>query len=141
MAKKEKIVQTKARKKTALARARIKEGVGEIKVNGIPLAVHKPEFARDVMLEPIAIAQDVLGKNFEYGLNIVVNVSGGGIMGQAYATRTAIGKALIKWTENDDLKKAYLNYDRSLIIDDIRRKEPKKYLRKGARARPTKSFR
>ena len=141
MAKKEKIVLTKARKKTAIARARIREGVGEIKINGIPLPICKPEVAKEVMLEPINIAQDVLGKNFEYGLSISVNVNGGGIMGQAYATRTAIGKALVKWTGSEDLKKAYSEYDRSLIIDDIRMKEPKKYLRKGARARPTKSFR
>ena len=141
MAKKEKIVQTKARKKMAIARARIKRGVGEIKVNGVPLPVFKPDVAKDVMLEPIMLAQNVLGTNFEYGLNIAVTVNGGGIMGQAYATRTAIGKALVKWTESEELKKTYLDYDRSLMIDDVRMKEPKKYLKKGARARPTKSFR
>lgn len=139
--KKEKVVLTMGRKKTAIARVTLREGVGDIKVNGVPLTILKPEAAREIMLEPIYIAQDVLGKNFEYGINITVNANGGGVMGQAYATRTAVGKALVRWSGNDKLKKAYLDYDRSLIIDDVRIKEPKKYLRKGARAKPIKSYR
>ena len=141
MTKKERLVLTMGRKKTAIARVRVKEGVGDIKINGIPVSIYKPEAAREIMLEPILIAQDVLGKGFENGLNITANVYGGGIMGQAYAARTAVGKALVKWSGNDNLKKAYLDYDRSLIIDDIRIKESKKCLRKGARAKPIKSFR
>ena len=139
--KKEKVVLTMGRKKKAIARVALRDGVGDIKVNGVPVSILKPEAAREIMLEPISIAQDVLGKNFEYGINLTVNVSGGGIMGQAYAARTAMGKALVKWSDNDNLKKAYLEYDRSLIIDDVRIKEPKKYLRKGARAKPIKSYR
>ncbi len=139
--KKEKVVLTMGRKKKAIARVALREGVGDIKVNGVPVSILKPEAAREIMLEPIYIAQDVLGKNFEYGINIAVNANGGGVMGQAYATRTAMGKALVKWSGNDNLKKAYLDYDRSLIIDDVRIKEPKKYLRKGARAKPIKSYR
>jgi len=141
MTKKGKVVLTMGRKKKAIARVALREGVGNIKVNGVPVSILKPEAAREIMLEPILIAQDVLGKNFEYGINLTVNVSGGGIMGQAYAARTAMGKALVKWSDNDNLKKAYLEYDRSLIIDDVRIKEPKKYLRKGARAKPIKSYR
>ena len=141
MTKKERLVLTMGRKKTAVARVRVKDGVGDIKINGIPVSIYKPEAAREIMLEPIMIAQDVLGKGFENGLTISANVSGGGIMGQAYAARTAMGKALVKWSGNDNLKKAYLDYDRSLIIDDVRIKESKKYLRKGARAKPIKSFR
>ena len=141
MTKKGKVVLTMGRKKKAIARVALREGVGDIKVNGVPVSILKPEAAREIMLEPILIAQDVLGKNFEYGINITVNVSGGGIMGQAYAARTAMGKALVKWSDNDNLKKAYLDYDRSLIIDDVRIKESKKYLRKGARAKPIKSYR
>jgi len=141
MVKKEKIVLTKGAKKTAIARVRIREGVGDVKVNGIPLSIYKPEAAKEIMLEPIVIAQDILGRNFEYGLNISAIVRGGGTMGQAYAVRTAIGKGLVRWSDNDALKKAYLDYDRSLMINDIRVKESKKYLRKGARAKPIKSYR
>ena len=139
--KKEKVVLTMGRKKKAVARVALRDGVGDIKVNGVPLSIIKPEAAREIMLEPISIAQDVLGKNFEYGINMTVNANGGGVMGQAYAARTAMGKALVRWSGNDNLKKAYLDYDRSLIIDDVRIKEPKKYLRKGARAKPIKSYR
>jgi small subunit ribosomal protein S9 len=141
MAKKEKTIVTMGRKKTAIARVTIQEGVGDIKINGVPLSIVKPESAKEVIMEPILLGQDVLGKNFEYGLSISANIHGGGIMGQAYAARTAIGKALVRWTGSDSLKKAYHDYDRSLIIDDIRIKEPKKYLRKGARAKPIKSYR
>lgn len=141
MVKKEKVVLTMGRKKTAIARVRVKEGIGDIKVNGVPISLLKPAAAVEIIMEPIVIAQNVFGKGFENGLDIMVNVKGGGIMGQAYAARTAIGKALVKWSENENLKKAYHDYDRSLIIDDVRIKEAKKYLRKGARAKPIKSFR
>jgi len=141
MVKKETAVVTMGRKKTAIARVRIREGVGSIKFNGVPVHLVKPEAAREVLLEPIMVAQDVLGKNFEYGLDISANVHGGGIMGQAYAARTALGKALVKWTANENLKKTFHDYDRSMMIDDVRKKESKKCLRKGARAKPTKSYR
>jgi small subunit ribosomal protein S9 len=141
MTKKEKSITTMGRKKTAIARVTIREGAGDIKFNGMPVHLMKPDAAKEAILEPIVLAQDVLGKNFEYGLNLSANVNGGGIMGQAYAARTAIGKALVRWTGNENLKKVFHDYDRSLIIDDVRKKEPKKYLRKGARAKPIKSYR
>ena len=87
------------------------------------------------------IAKEVLGEKSIEGLDIDINVKGGGISGQAFACRTALGKAFVQWSKDDTLKKTYLDYDRSLIIDDVRVKESKKYLRKGARARPTKSYR
>ena len=62
-------------------------------------------------------------------------------MGQAHAARTALGKALIAWTNNEKLKELFLSYDRSIIIDDVRQKEAKKFLRKGARAKGIKSYR
>lgn len=136
-----KIVLTKGKKKTAVARVRIREGKGIMKVNKIAMNVYEPVFARKIINEPIAIAENVLGSGFTDSLDIRVNVNGGGVIGQAQACRTALGKALVDWTKNMDLKKAFLEYDRSLLIDDIRRKESKKFMRKGARARPTKSYR
>lgn len=139
--KKEKIILTKGKKKTAVARVRIRIGSGVIKINKTPLGILKPAYAKEIILEPIQIAREVLGEDFANDLDIKANVKGGGIMGQAQACRTALGKALVKWSKSDKLKKRYLDYDRSLLIDDIRKKEPKKFLRKGARARPTKSYR
>lgn len=141
MIKKEKIVLTKGKKKTATARVRIKKGIGSIKINGIPLEIFQPTAAKEIIEEPILLAENVLGKNFALDLDIDANIKGGGVIGQAYACRTALGKGLLEWSENKELKKTYLDYDRSLITDDVRVKESKKYLRKGARAKPIKSYR
>ena len=141
MVKKEKIVLTKGRKKTSMARVRIRKGIRSLKINGKPVEIYEPELARRVIEEPFVLAARVLGETALDELDIDVNVKGGGTMGQAYACRTAIGKALLEWTGNEDLRKMFVEYDRTLIIDDVRLKEPKKYLRKGARARPIKSYR
>ena len=139
--KKSRIVTLRGKKKTAIARIRIKKGDGSIKINGIPLGIFTPAHARRAMMEPITLAEDVLGNGFADVLDIDINVNGGGVMGQAYASRTALGKGLVEWSRSEDLKKLYTDYDRSLIIDDVRRTESKKCLRKGARARPTNSYR
>lgn len=141
MAKKEKVVLTKGRKKTSMARVRIRAGNASIKINGVILDIYQPELAKRVIMEPLAIAGEVLGDSFADGLDIDVNVVGGGVMGQAYACRTAIGKALVEWSGDEELKKRFVEYDRTLVIDDARLKEPKKYLRKGARSKPIKSYR
>lgn len=139
--KKPKLVITKGKKKTAVARVVIKEGRGTVRVNGAPVANYNPEYAKQIILEPIIIASDVLGKDFEKAIGITANIKGGGVMSQAQACRTAIGKALVEWTKNADLKDAFSKYDRTMIVDDVRRKESKKFLRKGARAKPIKSYR
>jgi small subunit ribosomal protein S9 len=138
---KKKVVTTKGKKKKAVARVRIKEGKGIIKINGKSPEAIEEKYSKEVLLEPLKIAEEVLGKNFYEKIDIYLNIQGGGIMGQAHAGRTALGKALVEWTKNDKLKEEFLNYDRSLLIDDVRQKEPKKYLRKGARAKHIKSYR
>ncbi len=139
--KTEKIIMTRGKKKEAIARVRIKKGKGTIKINGKLIDAYEPESAKEVIMEPIIIAETVLGNGFYESLDIQANVKGGGVMGQAYACRTALGKALVEWSGSEDLKKKFTEYDRTLIIDDVRRKEPKKFLRKGARAKPIKSYR
>lgn len=139
--KKSKIIQTKGRKKTAMARLSLRPGKGRVKLNGELLENFKPEVAREVIMEPVIIAENVLGKDQMAGVDVDINTYGGGVMGQAYACRTALGKALVKFSNSDNLKNAFLEYDRSLLIDDVRKKEPKKCLRLGARAKPTKSYR
>jgi len=139
--KKKKVVLTKGRKKMAIARARVKEGPRSIKINGTALAVYSTRLARDVVMEPIILAKQTLGDAFDEGLSVEINVDGGGAMGQAYAARTALGKALVEWSGSEELKTLFGDYDRTLLADDSRQKEPKKYLRLGARAKPTKSYR
>jgi small subunit ribosomal protein S9 len=136
-----KFVLTKAKKKTAIARVRIKRGRGLVRINGKLLAQMTPDLAKEIIYEPLMLAEDLIGSEFVNSMDITANVQGGGIMGQAQATRTAIGKALVEFGGGEKLRKRFVEYDRSLIVDDVRKKEPKKYLRKGARAKPIKSYR
>jgi small subunit ribosomal protein S9 len=124
------------KRKTAIARATVSEGKGRVRINLKPIEFHEPEMARTKMMEPIVIAGDSVKK-----LDIDVNVQGGGVMGQADASRTAIAKAIIAHTNDAELKRKYLSYDRSLLVSDPRRKLPKKPLGRGARVKRQKSYR
>ena len=129
-------VQTYGKRKTAIARAIIVEGNGRIRINKRPLEVMEPEMARMKMREPLVLAGDLAGK-----VDIEVNVSGGGVMGQAEAVRTAIGKGLVEFSRDLKLRDLFLEYDRTIVKDDVRRKETKKYGGHGARAKRQKSYR
>jgi len=134
---KRKILLTSGKRKTAIARAVVKPGRGRIRINGIPLEIWEPEVARMKIMEPLLLAgKDVWGE-----LDIDVNVSGGGFMGQAEAARMAIARALWKWTKSNRLYKTFINYDRTMLAGDPRQKEPKKFGGPGARARFQKSYR
>jgi len=74
-------------------------------------------------------------------VDIDVTVSGGGFMAQAEAARTAIARGLVEWSGDEELRKVYLEYDRSLLVNDVRRKEPKKQGGRGARKRRQTSYR
>jgi len=131
-----KVVNTSGKRKTAVARASVQKGTGLVRINNKPVELYEPEIARWKILEPIKIAGDHMNK-----INIDVEVNGGGIMGQASATRTAIAKGLVEFTGDPSLKIALLDHDRSLLVSDSRRKEPKKQLGRGARKKRQKSYR
>ncbi|MCD6522897.1 MAG: 30S ribosomal protein S9 [Candidatus Diapherotrites archaeon] len=141
MARKKADILTKAKKKTAIARAVIKKGTGNIRINSKSIDTITDEMVRDEIMIPFKIASNILGEGFEDNIDIYVNVRGGGVMGRAEAVKSAIARAIVKYTNNDKLKDAFLSYDRHLLVDDVRRKEPKKALRKGARAKYQKSYR
>ena len=131
-----KIVNTAGKRKTAIARATVQKGSGLVRINKIPVELYEPEVARWKILEPINLASSYIDK-----INIDVNVKGGGFMSQAYAARTAIAKGIVEYTGDPSLKLTYLDYDRSLLVSDSRRKEPKKPLGRGARKKRQKSYR
>jgi small subunit ribosomal protein S9 len=131
-----KIVNTSGKRKTATARATVQKGKGLIRINKQPLEIYEPEIARWKILEPIQIADNHINS-----IDIDVNVKGGGFMSQASAVRTAIAKGLVEYTNDPSLKLAYLDHDRSLLVSDSRRKEPKKPLGRGARKKRQKSYR
>ncbi|MGQ0534941.1 MAG: 30S ribosomal protein S9 [Methanobacteriota archaeon] len=131
-----KVINVSGKRKTAIARAAVRRGVGRIRVNHVPIEIHRPELARLKILEPLQLAKDWAAK-----VDIDVEVSGGGIMGQAEAARTAIARGIIEMSEDDDLKALFLRYDRNLLVNDARRKEPKHPLGRGARKKRQKSYR
>ncbi|MEA2055217.1 MAG: 30S ribosomal protein S9 [Candidatus Thermoplasmatota archaeon] len=131
-----KIVSTSGKRKTAIARASVKKGAGLVRINNIPVELYEPEITRWKVMEPLKIADKPMEK-----LDIDVTVSGGGFMSQASAIRTAIAKGLVEFTGDPSLKIAFLDHDRSLLVSDSRRKEPKKPLGRGARKKRQKSYR
>ena len=82
-----------------------------------------------------------MAEKYKNKVNIKVNVTGGGPVSQAEAARTAIAKALAEFTKDEELKRMFMEYDRTLLVSDTRRKEPKKQLGRGARKRRQKSYR
>ncbi|MEM2673396.1 MAG: 30S ribosomal protein S9 [Candidatus Bathyarchaeia archaeon] len=132
-----KVLVVSGKRKTAIAKAIIKPGMGRIRINNIPLEIYEPDVARLKILEPLIEAGEDVWKN----LDINVKVKGGGFMGQAEAARMAIARALVKWTKSAALKSTFLKLDRTLIAGDPRRGEPKKFGGPGARARDQKSYR
>ncbi len=132
-----KVLVISGKRKTAIARAVAKPGIGSIRINRIPLEIFEPEMARRKMMEPLIHAGDEVWKQ----LDIDVKVSGGGYMGQAEAARMAIANVLLKWRKSPQLRRVFAEYDRTMIVGDPRRKEPKKFGGPGARARDQKSYR
>jgi len=131
-----KVINSSGKRKTAIARATIKNGKGRVKINSVPLEIHEPELARLKMMEPLELAGKRVVK-----VDIDVNVNGGGVMGQATATRTAIARGLVDYFEDEELRLKFKDFDRSLLVNDPRRSEPKHPLGRGARKKRQKSYR
>src|SRR3989338_8235970 len=93
-----KVIQTTGKRKTSVARATLKQGKGIVRVNSVLLDNYNNLFARTRLMEPLIIAGEV--------------------------SRLAVAKALAEFDKK--LRKVYLDYDRHLLIADIRRKEQRK---------------
>jgi small subunit ribosomal protein S16e len=98
----------------------------------------KPEILRFKVYEPLLI----VGLDRFAEVDIRVRVSGGGHTSQVYAIRQAIAKSIVAYYQKfvdehskNQLKQALITYDRSLLVADNRRCEPKKFGGPGARAR------
>ncbi len=131
------VTNTSGKKKTAVARATVREGEGRVRINSRPVELVEPEMSRLKMLEPFRIA----GEDLRGGVDIDVSVEGGGISGQADAVRTAIARGIVQHAKDAELRDAFMEFDRSLLVNDVRQSEPKKWGGPGARARYQKSYR
>jgi len=130
------VIHVSGSRKRSVARVTLKAGKGRIRVNGFLLDNYKPDFAKAKIMEPLIISGDLAGK-----VDIKVNVYGGGWRSQSDAIRLAISRALVKYSKDKILEKSFLDYDRHLLVADIRRKEQCKPNDSKARAKRTKSYR
>jgi small subunit ribosomal protein S9 len=131
-----KTIQAIGKRKTSVARATIKKGNGVVRVNSLKVEALQPEMFRQIIMEPLILAGDKVS-----GIDITVNVFGGGVMSQAQAVRTSIANALVDFLKDKDLKDMYLSYDRHMLVADVRQKEMRKPYRSKARAKRQKSKR
>lgn len=129
-------IHTSGKRKHAVARATLRPGKGVIRVNSQRLEVYNPKLARMKIMEAVQLAGDVTKK-----VNIDVNVFGGGWQAQSEAVRLAIAKSLVEFTKNKELKKAFLDYDKHMLIADVRRNEPHKPNDSKPRRKRAKSYR
>ena len=129
-------IASKAKKKSAIARAVIKKGSGKITINKRMLNLVTPKYVYELIKEPINLAENLIKE-----VDISVSVEGGGFMSQAIAARGAIAKALLLYRPDEKLRQKFLKYDRMLLVDDVRRTEPKKPLGPKARKKKQKSKR
>lgn len=125
MAEKAQYIAT-GRRKNSTARVRISPGEGKIIVNGRPFDAYFPrESNRLIIMQPLELVKSD-GK-----MDIMINVAGGGLTGQAGAVKLGIARALTQFDPalRSPLKKA------KFLVRDSRKRERKKYGRKRARRR------
>lgn len=114
----EKIVAS-GKRKTSIARTVLTKGSGKITINKIPYEnLHL--FDKLKIEEPLRITKNVIGK-IEF--DAAVEIKGGGEKSQIDAARISLAKAIIKFANSKELEKAFVEYDRNLLVADIRRKE------------------
>ncbi len=120
------LVQATGRRKRSVARVRLRDGSGQVTLNGRPLEDFFPTMAtRMRVMEPLTLT------NSQGRYDIEANLQGGGTTGQADALRLGISRALVELEPElrDSLKKA------GMLTRDARVVESKKYgLRKARRA-------
>ena len=120
------LVQATGRRKTSVARVRLRDGSGQVTLNGRPLEDYFPTMAARIrVMEPLQITQT------QGRYDVEATLEGGGTTGQVDALRLGISRALIVLDEElrPMLKKA------GMLTRDSRAVERKKYgLRKARRA-------
>jgi len=107
------------KRKRAIARAILTEGKGSVTINEEDYK-NLQLFDKLKIGEPLRICENILGKiNFD----VKIRVKGGGEKGQIEAARVALSRAINNFAKNKDLTEAFMNYDRNLLVADVRRKE------------------
>ena len=114
------------RRKTSVARVYLREGKGRITINKKDIEEYfSVPGLTDIIKKPLAVT-DTLGK-----YDLLINVTGGGIKGQAGACRLGVSRALL---ELDATNRSVLKAN-GFLTRDARMVEKKKYGQRGARKR------
>lgn len=129
-----KVINTSGRRKTAIARATLRQGTGVVRFNNQVADFIEPKLLRLRLLEPLLLAKKSAEK-----VNVSIKTQGGGFLGQIEAARLALARALVQ--HDKKLEKQFLEYDRHLLVADVRRKEQCKPNISKARAKRQKSYR
>ena len=120
------LVQATGRRKESTARVRLRDGAGQMTLNGKALEVYFPTMAQRMrVMEPLQLT------NTQGRYDVDAKLEGGGVTGQVDALRLGIARALVELDPElrPTLKKS------GLLTRDARRVERKKYgLRKARRA-------
>ena len=128
---------TSGKRKKAVARAVVKQGEGIVRINQRLIEHIEPAMLRMKLLEPLLIAGEKARQ-----VDIEVRLQGGGVVSGAEAARLAIARGLVAAFNDKNLEKQMLEYDRHLLVADVRQKEARKPNRHGkARAKRQKSYR
>ena len=130
-------VYASGKRKAAVAKAIVQTGTGKVTFNGKAISTLQM-FDKLKLEEPLRIAEQIFGKK---DFDCIITVKGGGSQGQIDAARLAMAKGLVDYTQSDELKEAYLGYDRNLLVADSRRKETRKPGDSKARAKRQTSYR
>jgi small subunit ribosomal protein S9 len=130
------VVVSTGKRKTSLAKATIRDGTGRIRINGSPLEIQQPELARMRIMEPLIL----FGEGWKR-YDIKVRTKGGGFMSQADAVRMAIATGLVRISQDFEARSKMIEHDRTMLVGDPRRTEPKKFGGPSARSRYQKSYR
>ncbi|MBX3422041.1 MAG: 30S ribosomal protein S9 [Pirellulaceae bacterium] len=112
------------RRKTAVARVRVRPGSGKITVNGKPMEEFFP-----TVQHQLQVTQALTAVNADKSVDVNVRVSGGGLTGQAGAVRLALARALVGMNQDN----FQTLRDDKFLTRDSRMKERKKYGLRGAR--------
>ena len=88
-----KVIHVSGKRKRSIARATLKDGKGNVRINKFLLNNLKPDFAKEKIMEPLILSGDIAGK-----VDINIDVKGGGWRSQSDAVRLAISRALVKYS-------------------------------------------
>ncbi|RMF42977.1 MAG: 30S ribosomal protein S9 [Planctomycetota bacterium] len=112
------------RRKTSVARCRVRPGTGQIRINGRPLEEYFPTIKHQLL-----VTETLDRVQARDSVDVIVRVSGGGLTGQAGAIRMALARALV--SHNEEFFQPLR--DDGFLTRDSRMKERKKFGLHGAR--------